>query len=93
MQAQSHWLFSRDLSNGAFSPDNYKQINGGNIDVPIYEAKVTEQLRLVVGGYFESNTNESSNSLLSIKLTVYTYMTRRYASLYLFFSFINLYVS
>ncbi|KAF8193621.1 hypothetical protein K438DRAFT_1761756 [Mycena galopus ATCC 62051] len=37
----------RDLSNGDFSPDNYKQINGGNVEVPIYEAKVTEELRLV----------------------------------------------
>ncbi|KAJ7794031.1 P-loop containing nucleoside triphosphate hydrolase protein, partial [Mycena olivaceomarginata] len=37
----------RDLSNGDFSPANYKQINGGNVEVPIYEAKVTEELRLV----------------------------------------------
>ncbi|KAJ6544312.1 hypothetical protein B0H19DRAFT_1076434 [Mycena capillaripes] len=37
----------RDLSNGNFSPDNYKQINGGNVEVPIYEAKVNEELRLV----------------------------------------------
>ncbi|KAJ6569465.1 hypothetical protein B0H19DRAFT_938852 [Mycena capillaripes] len=37
----------RDLSNGNFSPDNCKQINGGNVEVPIYEAKVNEELRLV----------------------------------------------
>jgi hypothetical protein len=40
---------SRELSNGVFSPDNYKQINGGSVEVPIYEAKVTKDLRLVVG--------------------------------------------
>ncbi|KAF7340238.1 UvrD-like helicase ATP-binding domain-containing protein [Mycena venus] len=37
----------RELSNGDFSPDNYKQINGGNVEVPIYEANLTEELRLV----------------------------------------------
>ncbi|KAJ6573822.1 hypothetical protein DFH09DRAFT_1361892 [Mycena vulgaris] len=37
----------RDLSNGDFSADNYKQINGGNVEIPIYEAKVTEELRIV----------------------------------------------
>ncbi|KAJ7671910.1 hypothetical protein B0H17DRAFT_1141332 [Mycena rosella] len=39
----------RDLSNGDFSGDNYNQINDGNVElpVPIYEAKVTEELRLV----------------------------------------------
>ncbi|KAJ7237474.1 hypothetical protein B0H12DRAFT_1238216 [Mycena haematopus] len=37
----------RDLSNGDFSPDSYQQINGGNVEVPIYRAKITEELRLV----------------------------------------------
>ncbi|KAJ7451061.1 hypothetical protein FB451DRAFT_1284562 [Mycena latifolia] len=37
----------RDLSNGNFWAENYKQISGGNIEIPIYEAKVTEDLRLV----------------------------------------------
>ncbi|KAJ7356587.1 hypothetical protein DFH08DRAFT_1075732 [Mycena albidolilacea] len=37
----------RELSNGVFSPDNYKQINGDSAEVPIYEAKVTKDLRLV----------------------------------------------
>ncbi|KAF7367491.1 UvrD-like helicase ATP-binding domain-containing protein [Mycena sanguinolenta] len=37
----------RDLSNGDFSPESYMQINGGNVEVPIYSAKITEELRLV----------------------------------------------
>ncbi|KAJ7479971.1 hypothetical protein B0H11DRAFT_1725402, partial [Mycena galericulata] len=37
----------RDLSNGDFSRDNYRQINGSNIEIPIYQAKVTNDLRLV----------------------------------------------
>ncbi|KAJ7139395.1 hypothetical protein C8R44DRAFT_867547 [Mycena epipterygia] len=37
----------RNLSNGDFSADNQQQISGGNVEVPIYEAKVTEELRLV----------------------------------------------
>ncbi|KAF8151966.1 hypothetical protein K438DRAFT_1778624 [Mycena galopus ATCC 62051] len=37
----------RELSNGDFSPDNHRQINEGNNEVPIYEAKVVEDLRLV----------------------------------------------
>ncbi|KAK6977441.1 UvrD-like helicase ATP-binding domain-containing protein, partial [Favolaschia claudopus] len=37
----------RELSNGIFSPDNYKPINGENVEVPIYEAMVTAELRLV----------------------------------------------
>ncbi|KAJ7755559.1 hypothetical protein B0H16DRAFT_1540848 [Mycena metata] len=38
----------RDLSNGVFSAKNCRQINNGSsIEVAIYEAKVTNQLRLV----------------------------------------------
>lgn len=37
----------RDLSNGDFSPDNYQQLNGGDVEIPIYEAKITEDLKLV----------------------------------------------
>ncbi|KAJ7434686.1 P-loop containing nucleoside triphosphate hydrolase protein [Mycena galericulata] len=36
----------RDLSNGDFSRDNYRQINGSSIEIPIYQAKVTNDLRL-----------------------------------------------
>lgn len=44
-----HLLFYvRQLSNGHFSDDNQKRLNGRNIDVPIYEAKMTRDLRLVV---------------------------------------------
>ncbi|KAJ6498114.1 hypothetical protein C8R47DRAFT_1212438 [Mycena vitilis] len=37
----------RELSNGYFSHHNYKQIDGDNVEFPIYEAWVTEELRLV----------------------------------------------
>ncbi|KAJ6578043.1 hypothetical protein B0H19DRAFT_574136 [Mycena capillaripes] len=37
----------RELSNGNFSPENYTQLNGSNVEIPIYEAKVSEDLRLV----------------------------------------------
>ncbi|KAF8151989.1 hypothetical protein K438DRAFT_1988110 [Mycena galopus ATCC 62051] len=37
----------KELSNGHFSPDNQKRLNGNPGDVPIYEAKMTGDLRLV----------------------------------------------
>ncbi|KAJ7237490.1 hypothetical protein B0H12DRAFT_1238227 [Mycena haematopus] len=37
----------KELSNGHFSPDNQKRLNGNPVDVPIYEAKMTGDLRLV----------------------------------------------
>ncbi|KAF7367508.1 UvrD-like helicase ATP-binding domain-containing protein [Mycena sanguinolenta] len=37
----------KELSNGHFSPDNQKRLNGHHVDVPIYEAKMTGDLRLV----------------------------------------------
>ncbi|KAJ7843035.1 hypothetical protein B0H13DRAFT_2364932 [Mycena leptocephala] len=37
----------RELSNGDFSPENYSQLNGSNVEIPIYEATVSEDLRLV----------------------------------------------
>jgi hypothetical protein len=39
----------RELSNGHFSDDNQKRLTGKNIPVPIYEAKMTRDSRLVVG--------------------------------------------
>lgn len=39
----------RELSNGHFSDDNQKRLTGANIPVPIYEAKMTRDSRLVVG--------------------------------------------
>ena len=40
---------SRELSHGYFSADNQKRLNGGsNSGVPIYEAKVNGDVRLVV---------------------------------------------
>ncbi|KAJ7171710.1 hypothetical protein C8R43DRAFT_22864 [Mycena crocata] len=37
----------KELSNGHFSPDNQKRLNGAHVDIPIYEAKMTGDLRLV----------------------------------------------
>ncbi|KAH8984683.1 hypothetical protein EDB92DRAFT_2117026 [Lactarius akahatsu] len=37
----------KDLSNGHFSDDNHKRLTGTNISVPIYEAKMTRDSRLV----------------------------------------------
>ena len=42
------WLNTRDLSNGNFTKDNHKKLTGGDVDVPIYEAKMTKNTRLVV---------------------------------------------
>jgi hypothetical protein len=44
----SHSAFFRDLSNGHFSRDNQKKLNANETDIPIYEAKMTGNLRLVV---------------------------------------------
>jgi len=38
----------RELSNGHFSDDNQKRLTGTSIPVPIYEAKMTRDSRLVV---------------------------------------------
>ncbi|KAJ6519176.1 hypothetical protein C8R45DRAFT_1204389 [Mycena sanguinolenta] len=37
----------KELSNGHFSPDNQKRLNGQHVDIPVYEAKMTGDLRLV----------------------------------------------
>ncbi|KAJ7139425.1 hypothetical protein C8R44DRAFT_764441 [Mycena epipterygia] len=37
----------KELSNGHFSPDNQKRLNDKQVEVPIYEAKMTRDLRLV----------------------------------------------
>lgn len=39
----------RELSNGHFSDDNQKRLNGTDTSIPIYEAKMTRDSRLVVG--------------------------------------------
>ncbi|KAM5542268.1 hypothetical protein V8D89_004141 [Ganoderma adspersum] len=37
----------KDLSNGNFTKDNHKKLTGGDVAVPIYEAKMTKNMRLV----------------------------------------------
>ena len=41
-------LTHRELSNGQFSADNQKRLNGHDMGVHIFEAKMTRDLRLVV---------------------------------------------
>ena len=41
-------MLSRDLSHGHFSEDNQKRLVGSNLDVPVFEAKMTGDTRLVV---------------------------------------------
>jgi hypothetical protein len=41
-------LCHRELSRGQFSPDNQKLLSGPAIGIPIYEAKMTRDLRLIV---------------------------------------------
>jgi hypothetical protein len=39
----------RELSNGHLSDDNHKRLNGQDTEIPIYEAKMTRDTRLIVG--------------------------------------------
>ena len=42
-------IHDREISNGHFSKDNQKRINRpSSTDVPVFEAKMTRDLRLVV---------------------------------------------
>lgn len=49
--------FSRELSNGHFSSDNQKKLNGPATEIPIYEAKMTRDSRLVVSELIATNNN------------------------------------
>ena len=42
------YVSSRELSNGHFTEDNHKQLSGVGLAVPVYEAKMTRDTRLVV---------------------------------------------
>lgn len=42
-------LLCRELSNGHLSDDNHKRLNGQDTEIPIYEAKMTRDTRLIVG--------------------------------------------
>jgi hypothetical protein len=63
----------RELSNGHFSDDNQKRLTGTNIPVPIYEAKMTRDSRLVVGEVL-SFSDLPSDRKDSIRLTVFRTM-------------------
>lgn len=49
--------FFRELSNGNFSDDNHKRLNGSPSGIAIYEAKVTGDQRLVVNAFLSSGTH------------------------------------
>ena len=51
----------RELSNGHFSGDNQKPLAGSSNDIPIFEAKMTSDSRLVVCRH-SSNITLTSNS-------------------------------
>lgn len=59
----------RELSHGHFSDDNQKRLIGADIPVPIFEAKMTRDSRLVVGivlclTYLQSHLRYSSIKLI-----------------------------
>ncbi|KAJ7652111.1 hypothetical protein DFH06DRAFT_1094341 [Mycena polygramma] len=69
----------RELSNGDFSHHNYRQIDGDNVEFPIYEARVTEELRLVyqvdcIPVY--DRTNEQQQALKVFGIYQYEQITR-----------------
>lgn len=39
--------FYRKLSNGVFRPDDHKRLKGRDVGVPVFEAKMTRDTRLV----------------------------------------------
>ena len=49
----------RELSNGQFSYDNQKRLAGSDMEVPVFEAKMTGDTRLVVRAQFMSATQSS----------------------------------
>ena len=60
----------RELSNGHFTDDNHKQLTGVDLDVPVYEAKMTRDTRLIVSPassiikWFRSSAVRSTTSML-----------------------------
>jgi hypothetical protein len=58
----------RELSNGHFSDDNQKRLTGKNIPVPIYEAKMARDSRLVVGVVLSLVDVPSNRMIVSSRL-------------------------
>lgn len=48
MLSRHYSFICRELSKGHFSDDNQKRLNGPDIDIPVFEAKMTRDSRLVV---------------------------------------------
>jgi len=60
---------SRQLSQGHFSRDNQKSLTGPKTKLPVYEAKMTRDTRLVVReGYSQYKAPHSPFSLVSDRL-------------------------
>jgi hypothetical protein len=60
----------RELSNGHFSDDNQKWLSGPQTEIPIYEAKMTGDSRLIVRSMIERTENINAQFVFSIKLIV-----------------------
>ncbi|RXW14819.1 hypothetical protein EST38_g11042 [Candolleomyces aberdarensis] len=60
-----------ELSNGHFSDDNQKRLNGPNVGLPVFEAKMTRDTRLVVRLILVMIYLSLSHFGDSIKLTVF----------------------
>ena len=69
----------RELSNGHFSEDNQKRLNGINTEIPIYEAKMTRDSRLVVGRAYIARDGDV-DILFSIKWIAFLSMTQMYVA-------------
>jgi hypothetical protein len=67
---------NRELSNGHFSDDNQKRLTGPATEVPIFEAKMTRDTRLVVS-MIQSGRLPSINSSYSIRLIASLNMTAK----------------
>ncbi|KZP30397.1 hypothetical protein FIBSPDRAFT_1038357 [Athelia psychrophila] len=62
----------KELSNGHFSDDNQKRLNGSSSDIPIYEAKMTRDRRLVYQvdciPEYNSDSERQGDSLSTLKV-------------------------
>lgn len=65
-------IFHRELSKGHFSDDNQKRLNGTNTEIPIYEAKMTRDSRLIVSTLFPTLYLENDNAIFIVSNRLYT---------------------
>jgi hypothetical protein len=79
------WSHCRELSNGHFSDDNQKRLNGPDTDIPIFEAKMTRDLRLVVGrDWHYPISNLTIDFVVSSRLCARVWNGREFSSVLFF---------